>query len=184
MDDAQKSLQKAVEIYPQYAAAWTELGRLQYINHDTVNAQHSFEQALVADAKYAKPYLGLAQLAAASEQWQTDVDLTTKLLALNSGYPAAWLLRAVGQYNLKDFDGAETSVRNGLKVDQDHRVPRLEHLLGLIMAGKRDYVQASEHMRAFLKFSTQSSEIAEGQKQLAEIERRSAQANLAPTPQK
>src|SRR5882724_1812321 len=28
MEDAQKSLQKAVEIYPQYAAAWTELGRL------------------------------------------------------------------------------------------------------------------------------------------------------------
>jgi tetratricopeptide (TPR) repeat protein len=180
LDDAKRSLQKAVEIYPQYAAAWTELGRLQYMNHDSAAAQHSFEQALAADSKYAKPYLGLAELAMDSAQWPTVVELTTKLLALNSSYPAAWLFQGIGKYNLRDIDAAETSVRNGLKVDQDHRVPRLEHLLGLIMATKRDYAQAAEHMRAFLKFSTQPSEIAEGQKLLAEIERRSAQANLAP----
>ena len=57
MEDAEKSLQKAVEIYPQYAAAWTELGRLQYANHDTAGAQRSFQQALAADPKYARPYL-------------------------------------------------------------------------------------------------------------------------------
>ena len=184
MEDAQKSLEKAVTIYPQYATAWTELGRLQYLSHDNANAQHSFEQALAADPKYAKPYLGLAQLAVESSQWQNAVDLTNKLVTLNSGYPAAWLLQAVAKYNLQDFNAAETSIRNGLKVDPDHRVPRLEHLLGLILAGKRDYAQASEHMRAFLKFSSQPAEIAEGQKQLAEIERRSAQANLSTTPAK
>lgn len=184
MPDAEESLKKAVEIYPQYAAAWTELGRLQYLSHDTANAQHSFEQGMTADPKYAKPYLGLAQIAVESAQWQTAVDITNKLLAMNSTYPAAWLLHAVSQYNLKDFDAAEASLRSGLKVDPEHRVPRLEYILGLIMAGKRDYVQGAEHMRAFLKYSSQPSELAEGQKQLAEIERRSAQANLATTPQK
>ncbi len=176
--DAEKSLQKAVEIYPQYAAAWTELGRLQYMNHDNANAQHSFEQALAADPKYAKPYLGLAQLEVESGHWEKAAELTGKVVTLNSGYPAAWLIHGVSQYNLKDYDGAETSARNGLKVDGEHRVPRLEHLLGLIMAGKRDYVQAADHMRAFVKYSTQPSEQAEGQKVLAEIEKRSAQANL------
>lgn len=180
MQDAEKSLQKAVEIYPQYAAAWTELGRLQYMSKDTANAQHSFEQALAADPKYAKPYLGLAQVEIEAAHWEKVVDLTTKLLALNSGYPAAWLLHAVAQYNLKDYDAAEVSVQSGLKVDPDHRVPRLEHLLGLLLAGKKDYVQAAEHMRAFVKYSSQPTELAEGQKMLTEIERRSAQANLAP----
>ena len=180
MPEALQSLQKAVEIYPQYAAAWTELGRLQHMNHDDVSAQHSFEQALVADPKYAKPYLGLAQLAVESSHWQNAVDLTSKLVAMNSTYPAAWFLRGVGQYNLQDFDAAETSARSGLKVDPDHHVPRLEHLLGIILSGKADYVQAAEHMRAFLKYASQPVEITEGQKQLAEIERRSSQANLAP----
>jgi len=180
MPEALQSLQKAVEIYPQYAAAWTELGRLQHMNHDDVSAQHSFEQALVADPKYAKPYLGLAQLAVESSHWQNAVDLTSKLVAMNSTYPAAWFLRGLSQYNLQDFDAAETSARSGLKVDPDHHVPRLEHLLGIILSGKADYVQAAEHMRAFLKYASQPVEITEGQKQLAEIERRSAQANLAP----
>ena len=177
--DAEKSLQKAVEIYPQYAAAWTELGRLQYTNHDTAGAQHSFQQALAADPKYAKPYLWLAQLEAESAHWQNTVDLTNKLLAMNSSYPAAWLLQGIGRYNLQQFDAAEVSARSGLKVDPDHRVPRLEHLLGLVLAGKKDYVQAAEHMRAFMKYSTQPADLAEGQKMLTEIEKRSAQANLS-----
>ena len=72
------------------------------------------------------------------------------------------------------------SVRSGLKVDPDHHVPRLEHLFGLLLAGKKDYVQAAEHMRAFVKYSTVASEQAEGQKMLEEIEKRSAQAELNP----
>ena len=177
-EDAEKSLQKAVEIYPQYAAAWTELGRLQYANHDTAGAQRSFQQAIAADPKYANPYLGLAQLEAQSAHWQNAVDFTTKLLALNPGYPVAWLIQGIGQYNLQQFDASEASARGGLKVDPDHRVPRLEHLLGLVLAGRKDYVQASEHMRLFMKYSTQPADQAEGQKMLAEIEKRSAQANL------
>ncbi len=180
--DAEKSLEKAVQIYPQYAAAWTELGRLQYMTHDQGAAQHSFEQAVAADPKYARPYLGLGELAVESAHWQAAMDLTSKLLEMNSTYPAAWLLHAIAQYNLKDYDGAETSLRSGLKVDADHRVPRLEHLLGLVLTGKRDYAQAAEHMRAFLKYSTQPTDLAEGQKMLAEIERRSAQANLTVAP--
>jgi tetratricopeptide (TPR) repeat protein len=180
ISDAEKSLEKAVEIYPQYAAAWTELGRLQFGAHDNAAAQHSFEQALAADPKYAKPYLGLAELATQSHNWQSALDLTTKLLAMNSSYPTAWLIHGIAQYNLRDYDGAEASARSGLKIDPEHRVPRLEHLLGLITAGKGDYVQGAEHMRAFLKYATQPSEQAEGQRMLAEIERRSAQANLAP----
>jgi len=79
----------------------------------------------------------------------------------------------------EQFDAAEVSARSGLKVDPDHRVPRLEHLLGLVLAGKKDYVQAAEHMRAFMKYSTQPADLAEGQKMLTEIEKRSAQANLS-----
>ena len=122
--------------------------------------------------------LGLAQLEAQSAHWQNAVDLTNKLLAMNSSYPVAWLIQAVGQYNLQQFDAAAASARSGLKVDPDHHVPRLEHLLGLVLAGKQDYVQAAEHMRAFVKYSTAPAELAEGQKMLAEIEKRSAQADL------
>jgi tetratricopeptide (TPR) repeat protein len=185
MDDARQSLQRAVEIYPQYAAAWSELGRLQYANHDIPAAQHSYEQALAADPKYAKPYLGLAQLVADSGQWQQLVDLTAKLLTLNSvNFPAAWYLNGVGHYSLQDYPAAENSIRSGLKIDTDHRFPRLEHMLALILAHKHDYAQAAEHMHEFLKWPSPPAEIAQAQKQLAEIERLSANAQLSAAPQK
>src|SRR5262249_52273527 len=149
--DAQKSFEKAVEIYPQYAVAWTELGHLQYMNHDDISARHSFEQALAADSKYAKPYLGLARLSVDKQQWQSVVDITDKLLALNSvDFPSAWFLNSAAYFNLKNLDAAEKSAVNGMKVDPDHHYPRLEHLMGVILLAKGDYQQAAEHLRAFL----------------------------------
>lgn len=179
LDDARRSLEKAVQIYPQFAAAWTELGRVQHMAHDDVAAKHSYEQSLAADPKYAKPYLGLAQLAVEAHEWQPLVDITSKLLALNSvSFPMAWYLNAAAQYNLQNYEAAETSARSGLKLDSDHRVPRLEYLLGLLLANKRDYAQAAEHMRQFLKISNQPAEVAEAQKQLAQIEQMSANAAI------
>ncbi|HSS95475.1 MAG TPA: tetratricopeptide repeat protein [Terriglobales bacterium] len=170
-DEARKSLQKAVEIYPQYAAAWSELGRLQYQGRDRAAAQHSFEQALAADPKYAKPYLWLAQIGVDSQQWDKVVDTTGKLLALNAtSFPGAWFLNATAQYNLQNFDAAEHSAREGMKGDPDHRIPRLEYLLGLTLAKKSDFNQAAEHIRAFLQTSKNPAEIDEAKAQLAQIE--------------
>ena len=171
VDDARQSLEKAVNIYPQYAVAWSELGQLQYAKHDRAAAQHSFEQALAADSKYAKPYLWLAQMAVDSQQWQAVVDVTNTLLALNAtSFPGAWFLNATGNYNLQNFDAAEHAAREGMKADPEHHIPRMQYLLGLALAKKNDFVQAAENIRQFLRNSTNPAEIADAQKQLAQIE--------------
>ncbi len=170
-DDAQQSLEKAVNLYPQYAVAWNELGRLQYVKHDRAAAQHSFEQAVAADPKYAKPYLWLAQMAVDAQQWPTVVDVTKKLLALNSAsFPGAWFLNATGNYNLQNYDAAEHAAREGMQADVDHRIPRMEYLLGLALAKKNDFAQAAEHIRQFLRSTTNPAEQAEAQAQLAQLE--------------
>ena len=171
LDEAQLSLEKAVHIYPQFAVAWNELGRLQYMKHDRAAAQHSFEQALAADSKYAKPYLWLAQMAVDSQQWQTVVDVTSKLLAFNStSFPGAWFLNATSHYNLQNFDGAEHAAREGMKADSDHKIPRMQYLLGLALAKKNDFAEAAEQIRQFLHSSSNPAEMAEAQAQLSQIE--------------
>jgi tetratricopeptide (TPR) repeat protein len=184
-DEARQSLEKAVQIYPQYAAAWSELGRLQFMNKDVAAAQHSFEQALSADPKYAKPYLGLAQISLDSHQWQPLVDVTNKLLAQDSiNFPMAWFLNGAGHYNLQHFEEAEKSALNGIKADTGRQVPRLEYLLGVILSRKHDYQQAAVHLRTFLQYATQPAEIAEAQKQLKQIEQMSANAGVVSEEQK
>ena len=180
-DEAQQLLNKAVEIYPRYAAAWFDLGRVQIHNKDATQARHSFEQSIAADPKYVNPYRGLAELDTQERQWQSLVDITGKLLALNPvSFPDAWLRNALGNYYLRNFADAEKSARQGMKVDEQHQFPRLELLLGVVLAQERNYTEAATHIQNYLKVATQPSEIEEAQRQLAEINRLSASAT-APT---
>jgi hypothetical protein len=139
--ESARQLKEAVETYPQYAAAWEEMGRVQYINHDFVSARHSFEQAMASDPKYIKPYLGLAQLAMDAQQWQELVNVSGKALTLNSAdFPGLWLLNALGHYQLHHYDTAEKSTRNGMQADSQHRVQGFEVLLGKIQTKLQTFV--------------------------------------------
>lgn len=174
-EEAEKSFRKAVEIYPRYAVAWYELGRIQQRNQDMTSAKTSFQNAISADAAYVNPYDGLASIAASGKQWQELVNLTTKLLALNSvNFPNAWFLKGVGHFYLQQYASAESSARQGLKVDEGHNVPKLEYLLGMALSQQRQYVEAAQHMRAFLQRATKPSDVQDAQQQLATIEQLSA----------
>src|SRR5579872_52089 len=167
-DDAQKSFEKAVQIYPRYATAWYQLGRLQMRTLVTSQSQtpssspaaefakHSFEQAVAADPKYVNPYDGLAQLAMQAHDWQNVIDVTGKLVSLNPvNFPDAYYDNAVANFNLKNFDDAERSARQGVRVDEGRQIPKLQYLLAMIFLQKQDYQKASEHMQAFLSLAKQ-----------------------------
>jgi tetratricopeptide (TPR) repeat protein len=174
-DDARKSLEKAVQIYPRYAAAWFELGRVQLQKNDFASAQKSFEQSVAADAKYVNPYLGLMNCALQAQNWPGVVDSTNKLLALDPvSHLEAWYYNGAGQYQAHNFDAAEKSLREGLKLDGEHHIAKLDYVLGLVLMQKRDFPGAAEHMRAFLKLTSDPNEIAEAQKRLQEIDQFSA----------
>ena len=81
-DEAEQLLTKAVEIYPKYAVAWSELGHVQLRKDEAVPARHSFEQSIAADPKYVNPYRGLAELDTQQKQWPELVTVTGQLLAL------------------------------------------------------------------------------------------------------
>jgi tetratricopeptide repeat protein len=174
-EEAQQLFSKAVEIYPKYAAAWFDLGRIQLRNNDAAPARHSFEQSIAADSKYVNPYRGLAELDLGQQRWPELVTVTSQLLALNPvSFPDAWLRNAVGNYYLQNLAEAEKSARQGMKVDDQHQVPKLEYLLGVILIQRRNYTEAASHIQNYLKIATQPAEIEAAQKQLAEITRLSA----------
>lgn len=185
-DAAERELQKAVSLYPKYAIAWFELGRLQFQKNDSAGARHSFEQSAAADPHYANPYLGFAHLALKEKQWQQLVEITGKLIALNPvNFPEAWLLNCVGHYSLRKYDTAEASAREGIKIDEVHQFPKLQYMLGIVLIEKRNFAEASDMMRQYLQLSSAPDDIAEAQKQLGEIARLSGTAATAsPSPQK
>ncbi|HZQ67641.1 MAG TPA: tetratricopeptide repeat protein [Terriglobales bacterium] len=176
-EEALKSFEKAVEVYPKFAVAWYELGRVHQKNNDLPAAKNAFQKAADADGSYVSPLDGLAGIAAHEKQWQELVNTTAKLVSLNAmTFPNAWFLNGVGHFYLQEYALAEKSARQGLKLDEAHNFPKLEYLLGMALAQERQYVEAAQHMRAFIQQAKKPEEIQDAQKQLSTIEQLSASA--------
>jgi len=170
-DQAQEAFQKAVQIYPRYAVAWCELGRLQQKENDSKAATYSFNQSIAADPQYVTPYRGLAQLSVLTQQWNDLIKITNRMLDLNPiNFPDIWFLNALGNYYEKNFENAEKSARRGLHLDAEHQLPKLELLLGVVLLQRHQYGDAAEHLRQFLQLSPTGPESDLARKQLAELQ--------------
>jgi tetratricopeptide (TPR) repeat protein len=171
-EDAVRDFQKTVEIYPKHAGAWIELGHYRLAQNDTVEARAYFQKAIDADPKYAAPYMELAAIEYKAEHWPVLLELTDKIIQLDSfDYPQAHFLNALANYRLNNFDAAEKSAREALRLDTRKEYVATLHLLGVILAQKHDYPGAAEQLKAYLKEAPQASDAATVKGQLAQVER-------------
>ena len=170
--DAEKGFEKAVGLYPQYAEAWLDLGKLRLQRKDDDSAGEAFQKALEADDKLAEPGVYLGMLAVEKKQWSDAVKYLDAALKLDPvHFSDAWFNDAVAQYNLKDYAAAERNVREALKSDPQHKNPREEYLFGLILAAQKNYTGAAEHLRAYLKLAPGADDEEKVKAQLDEIEK-------------
>ena len=170
--DAQKDLEKATSLYPQFAAAWYDLGVLQEKSNNAAEARKCYSQAIAADPKFVSPYLPLAVLSGGDKNWQEMADTTSRLIKLDPvDFPEAYYYNAAANYNLSKIDVAEASAREALKLDTAHRFPKVEHILGLILYQKNDYAGAAEQMRKYLIDAPNAPDVQQVKTQLAELER-------------
>jgi tetratricopeptide (TPR) repeat protein len=170
--EARKQYQKAVDLYPQYAAAWSGLGAVLERLNDMAGARNAYTQASTSDPLYVYPWIQLAGRAAKAEDWQELLDTTNQALKLDPvNYPDVYIYNAMARLNLRDFDGAEKSARQGLKVDTQRRFPQINHLLGVIMARRGDLPAAIGYMKSYLRLAPDANDAKIVRKQLAEVEK-------------
>ena len=150
-DEAVKDLNKAVTIYPQYAAAWSLMAEIHRLQNQFEPARKEYAQALAADPKFVSPYFGLAVMAVMENKWTEAAQLTDQLIQLNSfAYPMAYYFNAAANYNLGKLDAAEQSARKFQEVDKAHSRPDIALLLGNILAEKHQYGEAARIYRDYL----------------------------------
>ena len=172
LDDAQASLSKAVQEYPRYAAAWSELGTLALAKGDAEAARHAFERSINADPKYVPPYVEISVLELRAHRWKELADSSEKAVRLDPfNYPQAFFYNAVAHYNLHEPGAAEESARRAEKLDTHHQIPEVSRLIGLILAERNDYNGAAAEMRDYLKFAPQARDAADTRSQLARFEK-------------
>jgi TolA-binding protein len=157
--DAIKEYQKAVELYPGFAVAWFELGRLQAADHQADEARRSFSAAIKADPKYLSPFLQLAALVNAAEDWTALADVSARLLQLDeTDYPQAYFYNAHANYRLKKLEPAESSARAALRIDTEHQFPDTYRLLASILVARGQQAAAVDQLETFLKLFPRSDD--------------------------
>ena len=146
-DRAQKDLEKAVQLDPQFAEAWYQLGKIQE-TANSPDAANSFAKAAGADPQFILPYEHLAILDAKAGKWQDAADATAHELQLNPrGTALIWYYSAYANYKLGKKDVAQTAAEKALSMDPLHTVPNTEQLLAVILVDKQDYAAALAHLR-------------------------------------
>ena len=179
-DEAAKDFEKAVAVYPKYADAWMNLGKIRLQQNNNDQARVAMLRAIDADPKLVPPYLELGVLSAQQQNWVESSRYLDQAMKLDPvDYPQAWYTCAVANYNLQKYDEAEQRVRQAVKLDPNHVNPRAQYLLGLVLKEKRDYAGAAAELAAYVKFAPHAPDLLQAQDELHQIEKVLGEANQA-----
>lgn len=171
LEQAQADFESAAVLYPNYAPAWNELGRVQAARGEWDAARSSFEHSIAADEKYILPLLHMSALEYRSRRWQQLADISDKALALDSfHYPQLFFWNAVAHYNLHHLEQAEERARRAEELDTGHEVVEASKLLGFVLAERRDFSAAADELRKYLKLAPSAPDADEVRSKLAQIE--------------
>ncbi len=177
-EEAAKQFDKAVELYPKYAVAWYERGRVYEGQNQLDKAEAAYAEALKADPKLITPYDRLALLAVQRQKWQDAADTSARMIRLNPiDFPQAYFFNALANFNLKKLDDAEKSAGELLKMDKQHAFVKGEHLMAVIKAQKAEWQDSAAHFRTYIQYARPGEGLELAKKQLAEVEKTMAAAN-------
>jgi tetratricopeptide (TPR) repeat protein len=170
--DAAKDFEKAVAVYPDYADAWVNLGKLRLEQQSIEPARAALLRAMKSDPKLVTPYMELGLLAAKDTNWQESAKYLDRAVELDPvDFPQAWYADAVANYNLKKYDAAEKSARAAVKLDPRRANPRSFYLLGLVLAEKQNYTDAAAELTTYIKLAPNAPDLAQARDRLGEMEK-------------
>jgi hypothetical protein len=185
--DARQYLQKAVAIYPRYTSAWFQLGTvLQKVTQNEL-ARAAYTQATTIDSKFLPPYLSLASMAFAAQDWPqvlnlTDhiverdplryADVTGYILDLDPlDYAEAYFYNSAANFNLNKIADAEKSGLKAERLDVRPRFPQLHLLLADIFAQKNNYAAAISQAKIYLELAPHAKDADQVRERLAKLQK-------------
>ena len=142
---------KAVNAYPQFAAAWAAMGDAKLGIDDAEGAKQAFNESVKHDPKYLKPYEPLIRIAVEQSDWQGMESLGSAYLELNPNSANVRFLTAIAALNSGKHDKAEEMVLAMRAGDSANRFPQSYQIMGMIHEQRAEFEKAAEQYRAFVK---------------------------------
>ena len=171
LEQAEQHLRKAIEVYPQYAAAWVVLGQVLDAQHKRDDAREACSQAVTLDPTYVAPYLCLAEFSATEADWKQVSTLSDRAMSLDPvNNPYSLYYQADADVHLDQVSKAETSALAAVRLDTWHHLPQLHLLLAQIYAAKGDPNAEAAQLREYLKLAPNSGDAAGARETLAQLQ--------------
>jgi tetratricopeptide (TPR) repeat protein len=181
--DAESHLHKAIEVYPDYAAAWVVLGQVLVTESKNDDAKTACWKAAEVDPGYVAPYLCLAEFAAKESDWGQVSKLSAQALAIDPlGNPYSLYYAADAGLHQHQLAQAELHAQEAVKVDEWHRIPELHLLLAQIYQTSGNVTGETAQLKEFLKVAADASEAANARDRLAHLETSPPKVEAAPEP--
>lgn len=168
---AEEHARRAIEIYPEYAAAWVVLGQILKAEHKTDDARGACLQAQRVDSGYVAPYLCLAEFAAQEKDWPEMARQAGRAMAMDpvNNFYALYYSASAAFHGERPAE-AEAKALDAVKLDKWNQLPQLHMLLARIYAGRGDSHAEAAQLRQYLKLAPGAEGAAEARSILAKLE--------------
>ena len=165
---AAEAFEKAVATYPQYDAAYDNLGVTYVMLAQADKARAAFERAVQLNDKNADADRNYARLLLGAKEDAHAIELLTKALSVEPQDPKTLTLISIAEFRTGDVDAA---LQNALKV---HPLSHEPHAVAHYVAGcayedKRDYQKATMEYETYLRESPDGPEAPQVRSALAHV---------------
>ena len=148
-------LKKAVEIAPQYAAAWNQLGTIAYQTRQYPQAEAYFREALKQDADAYSPLVNLGGALMAQNKVEESLTVNLEAVKAMPGDALAHSQLGSSYFFLGRLDEAEIQLKEAKAIDPGHfSYPQLV-LVG-IYTRRNQLEAAAAEIREFIKLHPDS----------------------------
>ena len=148
-DAASRHLEQAIDEYPEYAAAWTLLGRVRRRAGDKDRAHQALQRATELDPKYLEPYPQLAHIATEKREWAEVLRLSKAMLKISPYFVLGHYYKGSALLRTGNLTGAEKAFRGALDTPDALLFPESHFMLAEVYRSQRDVTLAAREYRLY-----------------------------------
>jgi tetratricopeptide (TPR) repeat protein len=156
-EEALEHLKKALSLYSAYPDAYNEMGLIQRQLAHPPEAEEMFHKAIDTDPKWVEPYVNLAGLQMARNDFAEMFKTTSKALEIDASHASLHFFQAVGFFSSKNLDGAEKEALLAEQNEKNRSIPEVQMILGNVYEARGKKADALARYRLFLKQAPESS---------------------------
>jgi tetratricopeptide (TPR) repeat protein len=170
--EARKRLEKAVKLYPNYVAAYNNLGVVFMNSGETEKGQAAFEKTIAINSNYAPGYVNLARIAASGGQYPQAEEYLKKSTRLDPGNVEALFMLTQVELMNRHYDDAIRDARAVHSLPH-HNYPEVHEICALALQAKQRTAEAADEYRTFLEEHPEGTEAEQARQLLQSLEQHS-----------